>query len=75
MPNTTDLEITIYVPPEVYGLLSIAQRHLDAAKASRWKRPQSRAKRSQRRHLSKVQKLVAKAARMIGPSVRNLGAA
>jgi len=54
---------TVYLPPEVCGCLSVAQRHLDAMKHKsrrRWRDKQQQAK-----HLSKVQKLVDKAARIL----------
>ena len=51
----------LYLPPEVCGCLSVAQKHLDAGRAlqsPRWRERKAK-------HASKVQKLVSRAARLL----------
>lgn len=54
--------MTVYLPPEVCGALSIAERHLKAA--GRRRRGWGWGERRQK-HMAKVQKLVARAARLL----------
>lgn len=54
--------LTVYLPPEVCGCLSLAQRHLKTSKAARYYYRHGDRKR---KHEAKVQKLVAKAARLM----------
>lgn len=57
--------VTVCLPPEACGCISIAQRHLDTAKrhyrySRRW-----RDTVRHRKHMEKVQKLIAKSSRLI----------
>ena len=57
--------ITVYAPPEVCGALSLAQRHLAAARRKIYRSGYKNRRRSQK-HMSKVQKLVLRAVRLLG---------
>lgn len=56
--------VEVFVPPEVAGALSIAQKHMTRASHPVGKRLWQQRERA-RKHIAKVAKLAAKAARML----------
>ena len=60
------MTILVYLPPEVCGALSVAQKHVDASRRLYWTNGNNYKRKVRiRRHEEKAQKLVARAARLL----------